>query len=75
MKNHEGEIVFSKKAIEKFSTENSVNFIHSLDTEMLNQIPQELREANEEHHPIIRMCKYCGKRNGGHYIMCSAWID
>lgn len=35
--------------------------------ELLNQIFKSEPKSN--------YCKSCGKKNGGHYIMCSAWID
>lgn len=75
MENSTGKIVFGQKAIDSFRPENSVNVIHSMDAEIIRQTPEELNQANEEHHPIIRQCKHCGKKNGGHFIMCTAWID
>lgn len=53
----------------------SPNFIHTMDAEILRHLPEELKQADESHHPVIRQCKACGKKNGGHYIMCSMWID
>lgn len=47
---------------------SEIHYVKPINPEMFR------KELNQEEKPILQ-CKHCGKKNGGHYIMCSAWID